>query len=414
MISTKNIPIYICGLAVILLITTFTNAFGFVGSPMVLTGAVVALSVLLLNRVEPNLVYKKPQIQTIPLVVFVLANLLMVFFVYTIYAANPIDIKQSDILPLIHDIYFTRLATGQEVYAAIEGYGYGNWYPNYLPMHWLPFVPAYILGFDPRFMSLLVFLIANGYYFYALLKFKLHPVEAIIKTLLPYLILLMVCLHQPTEIAHTVELLTAGYYVLLATLLLTHSSGVTKGFALMFTALSRYVVLFILPVLLVTDIKYKRKDWWLVYFLFLFLVVVVYVAPFLQEDPFVFFKGAKAYDTAALGEWSGQTWQKPGDAPFQLHRGFGFASWFYAFASGELLDKINLLKIVLLSIMGVNLLVWLFAAQLVKVKYMLQPVMLFLSMYLFFAFVLVPYNYLFWNVLFLIPVLLLPVKLLKS
>ncbi len=414
MISIKNIPVYACGLAIILLITTFTNAFGWFVSPIVLTIVVLAFCTLLLNRVEPNLIYKKPKYQTIPILVFILANLLITALVYSIYANNPIDVKQSDILPLIHDIYFTRLVTGQEVYAAIEGFGYGNWYPNYLPMHWLPFVPAYIIGFDPRLISLIFFLVANGFYFFALLKFKLHFAEAILKVLLPYIILLLVCLHQPTEIAHTVELLTSGYYVLLAVLLLTHSSGVTKGFALMFTALSRYVVVFILTALLLNDIKYKRKDWWLVYFLFVFLIVVVYVAPFLREDPLVFFKAVSAYDTAALGEWGGQSWQKTGDLPFQLFRGFGFASWFYSFSKGELIDKIALLKFILLAIMAVNLLVWLFAAQLVKVKYMLQPVMLFFSLYVFFAFVLVPYNYLFWNVLFLVPVMLLPVKLVKS
>jgi hypothetical protein len=414
MISIKNIPIYACGLAIILLITTFTNAFGFFVSPVALTGVVLAFCILLLNRVEPNLVYKKPKYQTIPIVIFVAANILIITFVYTIYANNPIDVKQSDILPLIHDIYFTRLATGQDVYAAIEGYGYGNWYPNYLPMHWLPFVPAYIIGFDPRLISLGVFLVANGFYFFALLKFNLHPAEAIVKVLLPFAILLLVCLYQPTEIAHTVELLICGYYVMLAVLLLTHSSGVTKGFVLMFTTLSRYVVVFILPALLLTDITYKRKDWWLVYFLFVFLIVVFYIAPFLRDDPLVFFKALKAYDTAALGEWGGQSWQKPGDLPFQLFRGLGFASWFYLFAKGELIDKIALLKIVLLAIMAVNLLIWLFAAQWVKVKYMLQPVMLFFTLYVFFAFVLVPYNYLFWNVVFLVPVMLLPVKLVKS
>ncbi|MFN4083932.1 MAG: hypothetical protein ACK4K9_09895 [Bacteroidia bacterium] len=413
MISIKNIPIYITAFLIILGLTLFTNELGWIAQPIVLLVIVVAFVYLLLNRLEPNAIYKKPKLNIIPLVLFLIGNVFIIFVSWQIFSTNPIDEKYSDIIPLIEKIYLNRMFSGEEVYQVIEGFGYGTWYPNYLPMHWLPFSISFLFGFDSRYVALAVLLLANGYYFLVLSRFKLHIAESILKTLLPFILMVILFFKQTSETANTIEFLTSGYYMLLGSLLIVSSNGITKAFSLMFTSLSRYVVVFILPALLFTDIKFKRKDTLLVYILFVFLILIIYAAPFLQEDPLVFFKGAKAYDTAALGEWDGQDWQKSGDKPFQLFRGFGFASWFYSFSSGDLISKIQLNKFVLLIIMLVNTLVWMTTYSLVKNKFMLQSVMLFFSLFIFFSFVMVPYNYLFWNVLFLMPVLLLPVKLLN-
>jgi len=413
MISVKNIPVYMAAVFIVLLLTLFTNEFGFIGSPVILTTAVITFSALLLNRVKLHDILQKPAISAMLVLLFVLLNVLMVYAAYLLFQKNPINAAYSDIIPLIKDIYIKRLLSGETVYSTIEGYGYGVWYPNYLPMHWLPCVPAYVFGFDPRYIGLAVLLLANLYYFITILHFKLHIAEAAIKVVFPFLVLFILFQKYSAEVANSVELLTAGFYFFLGMVLLNNKNGVFKAIALFFTSMSRFVVLFILPAIFITDFKQKIKGLRLAYTLFFVLVLFGYVLPFLQTDALVFFKGTKAYNTAALGEWKGQSWQNPGDRPFQLFRGFGFASWFYTYGTANLENKINLNKTVLLVIMLVNLIVWLFANQLVKNKNMLQPVMLFFSLYVFFAFVLVPYNYLFWNVLFIIPVLLLPVKLLN-
>lgn len=77
-----------------------------------------------------------------------------------IFTANPIDISKSDILPLLKEVYYKRLVSGEFVYNRDYGYDYVDWVPNYLPMHWLPFVPAFYLGFDPRYIPLFFFLAA--------------------------------------------------------------------------------------------------------------------------------------------------------------------------------------------------------------------------------------------------------------
>jgi hypothetical protein len=138
------------------------------------------------------------------------------------------------------------------------------------------------------------------------------------------------------------------------------------------------------------------------------LVLFIYIIPFLFHQPDIFFEGAAAYDIAALNEWRGQSWQQPGDNPYQLFQGFGLAVWFYKwFGSTALAEGIKALKFTLLGVMiALNVSV-LFIPRLREFFRHRLTSLMFVQLLLFFMLVLVPYNYLYWNIVFLIPVLLM-------
>jgi hypothetical protein len=119
----------------------------------------------------------------------------------------------------------------------------------------------------------------------------------------------------------------------------------------------------------------------------------------------IFFDGAAAYDIAALGEWKGQSWQAAGDPPYQLFQGYGFASWVYMFYPATMLEtKIHFLKNLLLLVMILNVVFGLVYLWKYRPDMSSLPALLIITLGVFFSFVLVPYNYLYWNVLFLLPI----------
>ena len=140
--------------------------------------------------------------------------------------------------------------------------------------------------------------------------------------------------------------------------------------------------------------------------------MLIYVFPFMSNRPGLFFEGAAAYDLAALGEWKGQSWQVAGNKPYQLFQGYGFASIYYqAFQSFELLQRIQFLKYSMLLVMCLNILFWWWMRKRIKTDtFIVLPIILTITLALFLSFVTVPYNYLFWNLLFLLPVISMRIR----
>ncbi|MFY8189631.1 MAG: hypothetical protein ACOVK9_01600, partial [Bacteroidia bacterium] len=128
-------------------------------------------------------------------------------------------------------------------------------------------------------------------------------------------------------------------------------------------------------------------------------VLLLVLLPFLIQVPDMFEGFNSAYGKAALGEWDGQDWQKTGDKPFQLFRGLGLASWYYEFYPGSLLEKIAAIQKHLLYVSVVAIVFLLLAYRWVQ---SLVPANLYsllalkFSLTLFYAFMIIPYNYLNW------------------
>lgn len=384
-------------------------------SPVILIGAVSYLCYHLMNAKSHHHHEEekhKNSTSTFLIILWGLLTLVAIIWAHFIYQANPIDITKSDILPLIKEVYYNRFIHGEFVYGNVQGYDYKDWTPNYLPLHWLPFVPAFYWGFDPRWISLGALLVVIGLYFLVVIKKKNSFPDKLINTLLPFIILFAIFYKQTLSVAHNVELLIAAFYMMLAMGIRNNNKLYTIiGFTT--TILSRYMSLFFLPLNLYDSYRKKKQSAVFTYLIILLLIAILYIIPFYSVDPLIFIKGASAYDIAALGEWTGQSWQQPGDLPYQLFQGYGFASYFYRFCPGDLSLKITVLKYVLLSVMLLKIILSIALHKRLGKNPEFSIIILFLTITLFPCFALVPYNYLFWNLLFVSPVMLMNIRLFK-
>jgi len=333
-------------------------------------------------------------------IIFAIALVFFIIWANKIMIKSPIDINVSDIIPYINDLYLKRLFNGEYVYKLAPGLGYGNWTPNYLTFHWLPFAISYYFQFDHRWVVLSVFFITVYIYLFHFISAK-SPREYWFKASLPFLFLLLLFYKQPGNFAHTVELLIASYYFLLA-MFLVKNNIVGKSIGLTLTILSRYIVIFYIPIALVIEFYLNKKQLGKQIVIVVILVSAFYIIPFMLKDSGIFFKGAESYDLAALGEWDGQNWQQPNDRPHQLFQGLGFASWAYSFLNGNLENKIHIFKIIMLLSGFVIILLSIIYFMKNKNKYSLKNwhlASLKLIITVIISFSLIPYSYLFWSTL---------------
>jgi hypothetical protein len=146
-------------------------------------------------------------------------------------------------------------------------------------------------------------------------------------------------------------------------------------------------------------------------------MLAIFIIPFLLSYPKILETGYSQYTAAALGEWKGQSWQKDGDMPFQLSQGYGFAIYFYQLGKGEIIQRLKLTQMVhfiICIVLPVATVLW---YRLRKNKRLsLNWFLLFslkLHLVFFFAFIQVPYAYLFFTPL-LVSSLLTILLLLQS
>ena len=408
-----NLRILIPVLIIWLNLIWFPNKAGMWLSPIILLGAIGYLIHVLISKQEPNKLKNQKLHPTVYWSVFVLLAVILLLWCGYLFDKHPIDIAKSDIIPLIKEIYYTRLVRGEFVYATVYGYDYKVWTPNYLPMHWMPFCIAFYNNFDPRYTAVISFLIAQLAYAYYLKKHAFSIGETLFKLALPFILAYSVLHKQPDTFVHNIEFLIVGYYVVLAVGLINNNRFL-QWLGISSALLSRYFVAFYLPIDAWLNNIFKEKKQYAVYVSVGVTMLLLYVIPFVWHDPTLFFKGAQAYDVAALGEWDGQSWQAKGDKPFQLFRGYGFASWFYSIGEANLLDKINLLKKTLLLSMPICWLVCYLYFKKSNQTHMNKVLSLFVVISVFNSFVLVPYNYLYWHILFLIPVVIMQTKIFHS
>lgn len=374
--------------------------------------ALVALGFTLIYILHKRNDFVEKQVSTRMLTNFLvyatwaISYVLLIWYASKIFARQPIDIRTSDIIPLLKEVYYERFAAGEYVYAIVHGYDYVMWTPNYLPMHWLPFVPAFAMQLDPRYVSLIVFGAVQLYYINGLLKQEVSLLEKMLKSILPLLLLVSVMYKQEVAFAHTIELLIVSYYSLLLTALVNNHTWSISG-GLFLTSMSRYISVFFMPLHLLSLWAQNKFQVLRIYGLLALLVLVGYIIPFVWQQPTVFFDGAAAYDAAALGEWKGQSWQAPGSNPYQLYQGYGFAAHIYAMVGiNDLMKGVQLIKICMFGSLLLLILGWaIYLKKYAEKTITAYPSILFSTLFVMFVFVTVPYNYLFWNVLFAVPVI---------
>jgi hypothetical protein len=300
--------------------------------------------------------------------------------------------SQSDIIPLIQKLGH-RYTSGEEVYAPVTDFGY-TMYPNYLPATWMPFIAAEKWGLDYRtwaYILLCTVLFLYGW-------FIARSDRKLLFMLLSFAVLALFLWYQPSAFGWTVEPMIAGFYLLLVLGIYLQRLWLI-GMALLLCLLSRYAVVLWLPVLFLLLFVFLSKKKTIYTGLMVIAGVILILLPFLQDTPGLLQKGYDYYTMGTLAEWKGQAWQQPGDLPFQLSQRYGFAIYFYKWGKGDLLQRIYVLQIThfaictLISLISI-LWYWLKGRKWLPLKWAL---LLSLHLYLvfFFAFIQMPYAYLF-------------------
>jgi hypothetical protein len=127
-------------------------------------------------------------------------------------------------------------------------------------------------------------------------------------------------------------------------------------------------------------------------------VVALYGLPFWARDPDIFLNGYRMHTTGALVEWT-SIWG-PAGRPYQLSRGLGFALLFQEHAPGDLAARLLALQrthFALCVATVAALMLWFWSRR----ERIRDPALFVLASYklylaVFYAFVQIPYSYLFW------------------
>lgn len=388
-----------CFVLELLLLFYFRNETGFILSPLLFLLAGFGLVYFSSQQdlyLSKNQYTPSPELKNLRNRIFLFITLIGIFYSGYLFHKWPIQIENSDIIPLIQQIYVDRFIHMQAVYDLYTGFNYGTFTPNYLPFHWFPFVLPELLHLDPRWTFVLLYLIATYLYVFKFVKASTKQ-NLIIQILFPFLLWFSIMVKQGKDYANTVELLIAAYYMILC-LSLFSNKPFLKAAALILLILSRYSLVFWLPVYFFSlwltnrNLSYKTA-------LYLVGMLLVFYVPFLIQSPHMLNSGSQLWIDAALGEWKGQSWQAPGDRPFQLFQGMGFASWIYTWASGSLQEKILFSKNLMLTMSLISLVVsiiWIWMKRNSGQLSLLALFALKISLLIFYSFVFVPYVYLFW------------------
>jgi hypothetical protein len=257
----------------------------------------------------------------------------------------PIDIRLSDILPTVQ-VMNQRLLQGQYPYDLIQDFGY-DLNPTYLPMMWMPFLPAALLDFDERWMAFLIWAIATVLLIRQAYVERLGTEAKWLITLLPFFHFVIIEEGTDATFGNTFEIMIAGFYMLFA-LQLTKiraflagspiKSGAVIAVFISLCLLSRYSFLLWLPLCFVVVWTENRKlalstAAWVLGF-----VLVIFVIPFLSQDPMIYFNGLKHYSKAALGEWNNS--RNSG----AMYDGLGVAGLFHHDLEGEMSERLAALQ----------------------------------------------------------------------
>lgn len=217
----------------------------------------------------------------------------------------PLPTPNSDVLLQLETLY-DRLAQHQFPYAAVQNGNYSA-YPVYMPMHFLPIAITKWLHLDIRWCGFWVYAFATFLYGYQLGKTAVSLGKRFLLSLLPSIVLWSFFLFGEMDIFVTLEVLVAGYYLILATgLLFRNRFLITAGIVL--CLLSRYTFVFWLPLLFVILWRENRIQTLFMTGVVLTALVSDYVIPFLMHDPTILQKGVAYHNHCAVDEWSMGFW----------------------------------------------------------------------------------------------------------
>ncbi|UOQ66038.1 hypothetical protein [Hymenobacter volaticus] len=392
--------------AELLLFSYGRNAFGPLISPVLYFGSSLAFTAFAWQALRRQPYILAPGGSTKERRSYVIAAGLLLFALYPrlrdIINQYPVDVKMSDVLPSI-EVYLRRLQSGSPVYALITDFGY-DLSPTYLPMMWMPYLLPDALNVDYRWLGIWVLGIGLLLYAYRLAASQPDLYGGVFRLLLPLLLFWPLLGADAHILGLSIETMIIGYYFILAAGILSQSI-LLRAVGLVLCLLSRFSLVFWVPFYLWLIYRHEgpKRAIWLVG-LVGSAILGIYVIPFLSTDWSIFAKGQAAYTVAAIGEWEGNL-DSDGN-PAQLYRGLGLAIFFFKYVHGEMITRLNALRLthLLASAGSVGIVAawyWLRRNQLPLDYRHLALLALKLNLTMFYAFIQVPYD----NLQLLVPFL---------
>jgi hypothetical protein len=270
---------------------------------------------------------------------------LCVFHFFREIRVIPIDYRWSDIVPTVQ-VMTHRLLDGQYPYALIRDFGY-DLSPTYLPLMWLPFLPAALFHFDERWVAFAIWaLAAVALVRQAQQRAESSPAKWLV-TALPFFYFILIEEATDATYGNTIELMLAGFYMLLALQLTkinaylsapAKRSGAILAFFILLCLLSRYSFLLWLPFAALVLWSESKKMAYSTAIWTVAGILALFVLPFLSQDPMIYVNGLKHYSAAALSIWE-QT-----DKTGPLYDGVGVAVMFKEGAAGEMAQRLAALQ----------------------------------------------------------------------
>ncbi|MEO0043923.1 MAG: hypothetical protein RL329_3371 [Bacteroidota bacterium] len=395
----KNIKgfVVVASIIEILLLTCGRNFFGIFVSPIVLLLNGLGISIYALwyaKRAEtlPTNIEKRGKWQLPVLIsMAIMGGITIVNLVKAVLRVVPIDVKASDVIPLLQKMV-AHFLEGKPVYKSFNDFGY-DIYPTYLPTQWIPFIFAEYWKTDYRMTATIVLLLALAFFFYKIIQSNLTFLQKLLLIIVSCGFVDVFLAVDGYTIAVSVEQMIMGYYIFLAVVLATSKNPILRGIAISLCLLSRFSFLFWLPMYVFSVYMLEGYKPTLKMVSTIAIIGMVLYVPFLIQEPNTFFNAQITYENAALGEWS------RADTPPHLGNGMGLATHFYHFLNASIPIKIKAVQLtnVILS-MGVS--IWL-SFFLFKNKHQLNiPIFnvasLKILITLFYALIQVPYVYLFY------------------
>jgi len=201
-----------------------------------------------------------------------------------VFPLHPLDYRIADMIPQIK-VCDERLLNGEKVYAPIPKIWTGM-KPTYLPMMWLPWIPFNVFSNDLRWTSVALLNLA------LLLLATTVPRRSVIVAVLETGLIVTIGVltrfmfqGDPFFIAYVEEPVVISYYLLLGFALIRNKPW-QKGVAISCCVLSRYVLLFWIPAYLMFVYVFEsKKNAWIIFCTVAAATLFVFVLPFFIWQP---------------------------------------------------------------------------------------------------------------------------------
>ncbi|MEZ5014398.1 MAG: hypothetical protein R2794_08915 [Chitinophagales bacterium] len=247
------------------------------------------------------------------------------------YPIDRYDSSVSDIIPQT-EVMVHRLRAGVFPYSEIHMTNY-SMFPGYMPLQWMPYVLADVLGMDYRLFATLFLLGAMWLYFMR----TTHAGNVF--GWWPALVWYLMLQYDAMPFAYTLETMIAAFYFLTIWAIgAKNIFAATLGMGV--CLLSRYSIILWVPlffIILLLNREPKKMVWSAGILAGMYLCI--YILPFLSRDIHIYSEGYNYYTKATVAEWERTVGSQK---PEHIFNGLGTASWGYAYFTGnDMAEKVH-------------------------------------------------------------------------